>query len=797
MSKAYVDIQASVKGMSDVEKLERRMQALEKEVKRLQTATPKAANAINRFGRSSRQAASGVKILGGAVRTALGPLVAITATIGSFTAAIRTIAGQDFALAKVRSLGVDSVALAKNLKEVSKELEGNASVAELTGAAYDVASAGFTNAADAALVLKAASLGAVGGFSDINTVGDAATSVLNAYGKSAKDAALLVDGFIQTQNDGKIVVDEYARNIGKVASAAAGLKVPIEEVNAVIAQSTAAGVQAEVAFTGLKGALARLASGEASKSLKDVGIDISAATIEADGLLGTLQKLEGLDTGQILKALGTEAGPALLPVIQNLERFEELLLNQENAAGAAARAQREAADTINGAWNRVRVAFENLFSDQAALAQAIIPILDAVANAVTGITTALEGLREVANAVAGVADSLGQKFGAVANALGTFGDAAKYAADQIGRLLLRADGFESMDKSGWGKGLRNVGADYKEQELALSAAANNAGSTAGALPQQTQVPGFGPGGSGGANEAAKAADEMERQLKAGKDLSRQFSRQIKLLQTKGKYDKELLRNQFELEDAIRQINETAAPLQREGLISDAATAKDLQDVQTLEKAMEGLAGDVTKDYTAALKKSNDELTVGQELAKGTYDIISGSLTDSIGGLIDGTKEWGDVLSDIAGQLGKMFLNQAFSGIGGLLGFAEGGRPPTGEVSVVGEKGPELFVPDSAGTVLSNQDSKAALSSYNRMSPDEQKAADKGEDPTSSGASAAMQPIRMDTRVINGVEYATVAQMQEATQQAAAEGAKQGAKIGEAQTLRRLRMNPSVRRQVGV
>jgi hypothetical protein len=56
---------------------------------------------------------------------------------------------------------------------------------------------------------------------------------------------------------------------------------------------------------------------------------------------------------------------------------------------------------------------------------------------------------------------------------------------------------------------------------------------------------------------------------------------------------------------------------------------------------------------------------------------------------------------------------------------------------------------------------------------------------------------MDTRVINGVEYATVAQMQEASQQAAAEGAKQGAKIGEAQTLRRLRMNPSVRRQVGV
>ena len=779
------------------------MEALEKEVTRLQKGLPKAANNVKKFGRAARGASGGVKALGAAVKSALGPLVAVAAAIGSVTTAFRIIAGQDFALAKVRSLGVDSVALSAALKEVSAELEGNASVAELTGAAYDVASAGFTNAADAAEILKAASLGAIGGFTDINTVADAATSVLNAYGKSAKDAGLIVDQFIQTQNDGKIVVAEYAANISKVAPVASALGIELAEVNAVISQVTAGGTKAEVAFTGLKTALAQLASGNANKALAELGIEITQADIASEGLIGVLKKIKasGIDVGTAFKAFGNEAGPVLQAVFNDLEKTERLLANQENAAGAAARAQKEAADTINGAWNRVRVAFENLFSDQAALAQAIIPILDAVANAVTGITTALEGLKTVAGQVATVADNLGKKFGAVGDALGTFGDAAKYAADQLGRLLLRADGFESMDKSGWGKGLRNFGSDYKEQELALTAAANNAGSAAGSLPKPgaTNVPGFNPetSGGGGSKEAAKAADEMERQLKAGKDLSRQFSRQIKLLQTKGKYDKELLQNQFDFEDAVRRINETAAPLQREGLIGQAAAAKDLEDVRTLEEAIEGLAGDVTNDYSKALKESNDELTEGQKLAKGTYDIISGELTNSIGGLIDGTKEWGDVLSDIAGQLGKMFLNAGFNGLGSILGFAEGGRPPTNEVSIVGEAGPELFIPDSAGTVLSNQDSKAALSNYSRMGPEEQKAADKGEDPMSSGVPAAMQPIRMDTRVINGVEYATVDQMQQASRQAAAEGAKQGAKIGEAQMLRRLRMNPSARRQVGL
>ena len=40
-------------------------------------------------------------------------------------------------------------------------------------------------------------------------------------------------------------------------------------------------------------------------------------------------------------------------------------------------------------------------------------------------------------------------------------------------------------------------------------------------------------------------------------------------------------------------------------------------------------------------------------------------------------------------------------IGGFLGFANGGRPPVGKPSVVGEKGPELFVPSTAGTIIPN------------------------------------------------------------------------------------------------
>lgn len=41
----------------------------------------------------------------------------------------------------------------------------------------------------------------------------------------------------------------------------------------------------------------------------------------------------------------------------------------------------------------------------------------------------------------------------------------------------------------------------------------------------------------------------------------------------------------------------------------------------------------------------------------------------------------------------------------IRGFEKGGRPTPGQVALVGEKGPELFVPDSAGTVIPNNQLK--------------------------------------------------------------------------------------------
>lgn len=60
-----------------------------------------------------------------------------------------------------------------------------------------------------------------------------------------------------------------------------------------------------------------------------------------------------------------------------------------------------------------------------------------------------------------------------------------------------------------------------------------------------------------------------------------------------------------------------------------------------------------------------------------------------------------ILNGLFGNVGGFKALPAAFDITKLLGFADGGRPPVGVPSLVGERGPELFVPDRGGTIVPN------------------------------------------------------------------------------------------------
>jgi TP901 family phage tail tape measure protein len=339
----------------------------------------------------------------GRLKQAAGSLVGQLAITASAAGLVRTafaiLQEQSKAEGGLRTLGVDANAASAAFMKLSIELRGQASAVELTAAAYNVASAGFTKVADQTVILSAATKGAVGGFSDINTVADATTSILNAYGKSANDAGIIVDQLIQTQNDGKTTVAQYADAIGRVIPTAAAAGVSIEEINAAVAALTVKGTISSESVSGLKAAIAAIIgpTAEAQAKARELGIEFNAEALASKGLTGVLNdvaKATNSNTGEMNQFFGSaEALNAVLSLTAGSgQKFAQYLENQKNATGAADKAFQDMSNTLGGALKEVDTAFKNLVVAFAPITPAIIAPFKVLAGAVNLVTENIKAL---------------------------------------------------------------------------------------------------------------------------------------------------------------------------------------------------------------------------------------------------------------------------------------------------------------------------------------------------------------------------------------------------------------------
>ena len=579
-------------------------------------------------GAGAKVAAGGFAALQAALAPILAPLIGIGAVIGGLTASFGILTKQDFAEAKLSTLSDNVDELKPKLVSLSDELSGQASTLDLLTASYDLASAGFAENAEITEILKAAQLGATGGFSDLATVTDATTSVLNAYGLEADKAAKIVDGFAQTQADGKIVVDQYAQQIGRIAPIAAGAGVSIDELNAAISAVTATGVPVESTFAGLRQVIASIQkpTGEASKVAQKLGIDFSAAALQSKGLGGVLEEIiakGGASADNLSKLFGSvEALTAIQPLLNDeLLKFNQALDNQGSAQGRAARDAFKATNTIQGQLKRLSSAFTNLVADGSEFGIVIRETLK-----ITAVT--VEALGLAVKATFAPFRALFAFIGEISNAvIGEFGGEA------IDIVIF----FEKT----WIKVKEAVGE-----------------STANII------------------ELGKKAGEV-----VGK-IAKKFVEALKSI-------KEFVDNNPVLQFLLGQIQKIMPKI----------------DIQVEGDDLKDLKKDIDKATDGANKLSDAFKKIGDNIATG----VSDALTDAImqtRSLADAAKS---LLQSVARQLLQLgintFLFSAFGGSSGLFKnlptFAAGGRPKVGQPSIVGEKGPELFVPSRAGTIIPN------------------------------------------------------------------------------------------------
>ena len=561
----------------------------------------------------------------------------------------------------VRTLGVDVDILSHKLLELSVNLEGAYSQTELLAASYDVASAGFTDAADAATILEASVKGAVGGMSDLGTVSDAVTSVINAFGLEAKEANKIVDGFIQTQNDGKIIVAQYANQIGRIAPTAAAAGISIDQLNAAIATITAQGVPVEQTFTGLNQAIVSILkpTGEAEKIARKLGIEFNAAALESKGFEQILRDIadSGATTDQIAKLFGSvEAMKAIFPLINDdLVKFNENLANQQDSSGAATDAMNTMNSTLSQQFNNITKQIGNLVR---ALDEVLGPSLKGILSIIDDIVgKAAEALSLMKDVQLGAAYQELGKAGAditfgelagIANPLNMFG---------IGNEDITAFGLENMaiDK------LRNV------VNLGAGTIAN-----------------------------ATTKEELDKILV----LFDKVQVQAKRLVGKGNVE-ELSSLMFLIQDTKVLIAEKEAEILAITEASSSTNTEINEEIENRKTLMDKL-----------IELNGTEFNQLTEIGK-LYEQIGTSIrtgmVDAIEGAINGTKTLGEVASAVFGQIQRSLIqfgvNAFLGGLPGEIGkfFSLGNRANGGPVKggspyMVGERGPEIFTPSTSGTI---------------------------------------------------------------------------------------------------
>ena len=198
-------------------------------------------------------------------------------------------------------------------------------------------------------------------------------------------------------------------------------------------------------------------------------------------------------------------------------------------------------------------------------------------------------------------------------------------------------------------------------------------------------------------------------------------------------------------DVINKIMEANKLNRNKEEDEDSKIKKEIEEVGMLEKAYESFG----KGFQNAMDTQKTAFKQVEDIGKASFGKLKTALTDFV---MTGKLSFGDLGKFVVRSLIEMLIGEAVKmafaksmamfkadaikkafislyegamktfasipfpfnivAVGGALafgaglinkikGFEKGGRPSVGQPSIVGEKGPELFVPDQAGTVVPN------------------------------------------------------------------------------------------------
>ena len=209
--------------------------------------------------------------------------------------------------------------------------------------------------------------------------------------------------------------------------------------------------------------------------------------------------------------------------------------------------------------------------------------------------------------------------------------------------------------------------------------------------------------------AKGSEEEVTKQLEKQKGLREKINERLET--AKGRSKKALETKLQEIDADIRMLEGRNKTLESDKLIN--------------EKLKERVI--IQKESTVEIKKQQEETDKLKEKMSAVGEEIESSIKNNLRDAITGAQSFGQAMTNVLNRIrdkildaqidkllggfgenfGKSASGGSGKGLGGFFGdllggfFANGGKPPVNKISVVGERGPELFVPRSAGTIIPN------------------------------------------------------------------------------------------------
>jgi len=253
------------------------------------------------------------------------------------------------------------------------------------------------------------------------------------------------------------------------------------------------------------------------------------------------------------------------------------------------------------------------------------------------------------------------------------------------------------------------------------------------------------------------------------DVSNQSNNFVNSFQKTSKVDKHIESLNNRLADTEAQAIRVA-----DGVGNAVGSSLD----SAIARLIEGSAN--IKEIFADMLKSVGQILV-QEGTKMIATYIAIGVAKIFAGLGSATAGGGSSVETITSKYGSFGAEGAAKAAGSLppLPKANGGPVEGGRPYMVGERGPEMFIPGSSGGIMRNEDMRQMM----------------GRSP--AGVGAPQMNFTFETTNIGGTEFVSREQLEVAMSTTRRQAASDGAKQGMSMTLDKMQNSPRTRSRVGI